>query len=82
MAWEFETDPEWQEQLDWAREFVRREVEPLTLLWPHLHHTPPAPWLKSVIDPLKDEVRSRGLWACHLGPELGGKGYGQASWRC
>ncbi|MFT4287958.1 acyl-CoA dehydrogenase family protein, partial [Nocardioides sp.] len=23
------------------------------------------------------EVKQRGLWACHLGPELGGKGYGQ-----
>jgi acyl-CoA dehydrogenase len=22
-------------------------------------------------------VQKRGLWACHLGPELGGKGYGQ-----
>jgi acyl-CoA dehydrogenase len=33
--------------------------------------------LKKVIDPLKDEVRERGLWACHLGPELGGRGFGQ-----
>ena len=77
MAWEFETDPHWQEQLDWVRDFVKTEVEPLTLLWPHLHHTPPPPWLKAVIDPLKEQVRARGLWACHLGPELGGKGYGQ-----
>ena len=30
-----------------------------------------------MIDPLKDEVRKRGLWACHLGPELGGRGFGQ-----
>jgi acyl-CoA dehydrogenase len=77
MAWEFETDPQWQERLDWVRDFVKTEVEPLSLLWPHLHHTPPPPWLKAVIDPLKDQVRARGLWACHLGPELGGKGYGQ-----
>jgi acyl-CoA dehydrogenase len=26
---------------------------------------------------LKQQVRDRGLWACHLGPELGGQGYGQ-----
>ncbi len=77
MGWEFETDPEWQAQLDWVRNFVETEVEPLTLLWPNLHHTPPPPWLKAVIDPLKAEVRRRGLWACHLGPQLGGKGYGQ-----
>ena len=29
------------------------------------------------IDPLKEQVRSKGLWATHLGPELGGQGYGQ-----
>ena len=29
MAWDFETDPEYQEKLDWANEFVREEVEPL-----------------------------------------------------
>ncbi len=28
MAWDFETDPEYQELLDWADEFVRTEVEP------------------------------------------------------
>jgi acyl-CoA dehydrogenase len=26
---------------------------------------------------MKDEVRAHDLWAAHLGPELGGKGYGQ-----
>ena len=30
-----------------------------------------------VVDPLKHQVRDPGLWACHLGPELGGEGYGQ-----
>jgi len=25
----------------------------------------------------KQQVRDRGLWACHLGPDLGGQGYGQ-----
>src|SRR5207249_11164753 len=32
---------------------------------------------RKAIDPLKEEVRRRGLWATHLGPELGGQGYGQ-----
>ena len=31
----------------------------------------------AIIDPLKEEVREQGLWATHLGPELGGQGYGQ-----
>ncbi len=26
---------------------------------------------------MQDEVRAEGLWAAHLGPELGGKGFGQ-----
>ena len=26
---------------------------------------------------MKQEVRDQDLWACHLGPELGGQGYGQ-----
>ena len=75
--WDFSTEPEFEAQLEWMREFVATEVAPLDLLWPHHHHKVPPPWLKKVIDPLKDEVRSRGLWACHLGPELGGRGFGQ-----
>src|SRR5690349_2315150 len=77
MTWDFETDPEFQSQLDWADAFVREEVEPLDLLWPGLQFTPPDKKLRRVIDPLKDEVRARKLWATHLGPELGGEGYGQ-----
>ena len=34
--------------------------------------------LRKVLDPLKEQVRSHELWATHLGPELGGKGYGPA----
>lgn len=34
MAWDFETDPEYQQVLDWADEFVREEVEPLDLAFP------------------------------------------------
>ena len=29
--WDFETDPEYQQLLDWTDEFVRNEVEPLDL---------------------------------------------------
>jgi acyl-CoA dehydrogenase len=77
MAWDFSTEPEFEQQLTWMRGFVKEEVAPLDLVFPHLHHRVPPPWLKSVIDPLKNEVKGRGLWACHLGPDLGGKGFGQ-----
>jgi acyl-CoA dehydrogenase len=59
--------------------FVREEVEPLDLLFP----SSGAPYDKKnaqarkLVKPLQDQVRARGLWACHLPPELGGKGYGQ-----
>jgi hypothetical protein len=33
MAWDFETDPGDQAQLDRADQFVRDEVEPLDLVW-------------------------------------------------
>ena len=77
MAWDFETDPEYQKVLDWADEFVREEIEPLDLAFPHQQFTPLDDNRRKVIDPLKEEVRRRGLWATHLGPELGGQGYGQ-----
>ncbi|MHA3020341.1 acyl-CoA dehydrogenase family protein [Mycobacterium sp. BMJ-28] len=77
MAWDFETDPQFQELLDWADAFVSDEVEPLDLIWPHLQFTPLDDTRRAVIDPLKERVRQKGLWATHLGPELGGQGYGQ-----
>src|SRR3977135_1093319 len=77
MGWDFETEPEFQEKLDWVDTFVREEVEPLDLLWPHEVFTQLDETRRKIIDPLKEEVRRRGLWATHLGPELGGQGYGQ-----
>jgi acyl-CoA dehydrogenase len=29
MAWDFSTEPEFQQQLDWMREFVREEIWPI-----------------------------------------------------
>src|SRR5215470_17647630 len=77
MAWDFETDPEYQAKLDWADAFVREEVEPLDYVFPHMQFVPMTPEMRRIIDPLKDQVRRQGLWATHLGPELGGQGYGQ-----
>jgi acyl-CoA dehydrogenase len=77
MAWDFETNPEYQKKLDWANEFVRQEVEPLDYVFPHQQYVPMDDARRKMIDPLKDEVRRQGLWATHLGPELGGQGFGQ-----
>src|SRR4029077_2299542 len=77
MSWDFSTDPEYQEKLDWADAFVREEVEPLDLIWPGLSYTPPSGTVRKVVDPLKQAVRDHGLWATHMEPELGGQGHGQ-----
>src|SRR3954467_13045469 len=69
--WEFSTDEAYAEKLRWADEFVRREILPLETL--DLDRSE----LLSRTAPLKQQVKDAGLWACHLGPELGGQGYGQ-----
>jgi acyl-CoA dehydrogenase len=77
MSWDFSTDPAFQAKLDWAAAFVREEVEPLDLVWPGDNYKPLDDEHRRVVDPLKQRVRDAGLWACHLGPELGGPGFGQ-----
>jgi len=78
MVWDFSTDPAFQEQLDWMKEFVATEIEPMDLVFRH----PAAPFdvrspAHKAMAQLKPIVKARKLWACHLGPELGGQGYGQ-----
>ncbi|TCN53621.1 acyl-CoA dehydrogenase [Rhodococcus sp. SMB37] len=77
MAWDFDTDPEFQQKLDWVAQFVRDEVEPLDLVWPYDNYKPLDDEHRRIVDPLKQRVREQGLWACHLEPALGGQGYGQ-----
>ncbi len=76
MAWDFETDPEYQRKLDWVAEFVRTEVEPLDLIGLNPYNKSD-PQVRALLRPLQEQVKEQGLWACHLGPELGGPGYGQ-----
>jgi acyl-CoA dehydrogenase len=74
--WSFATDPDFQIELDWIAEFVRRDLEPLDEIlgsqW-NIHD----PEFQRLVRPLQGQVKARGLWACHLGPHLGGKGFGQ-----
>ena len=73
MAWDFQTDPEFQEQLDWIRDVVINQIEPLDLVKSRMSRES---WARAT-EPLKAEVKARGLWAAHLDPELGGQGMGQ-----
>jgi acyl-CoA dehydrogenase len=76
MSWGFEPDDEYRAQLDWVEQFVTDEVEPVDRLVGHAWDVND-PVRNALIRPLQQEVRDRNLWACHLGPELGGPGYGQ-----
>lgn len=76
---DFSVEPEFQAKLDWMRKFVEDECQTMDLLWPgptftyDTSHKPSRRHLK----PLQEKVKEQGLWACHLGPNLGGPGYGQ-----
>lgn len=76
---DFSVEPEFQAKLDWMQKFVREECETMDLLWPEQgacydmqNHA-----ARAHLRPLQDQVKAQGLWACHLGPHLGGPGYGQ-----
>ena len=71
MAWDFSTDDAFEEQLAWMRGFVREEIMPIETL--DLNHDQ----VITVIRPLQEQVKARGLWAAHLSSELGGMGFGQ-----
>jgi len=76
MPWDFETDPEFQDKLDWMEEFVREKVDSLGMLGIHPYDVKNTR-RNELVRPLQQEVKQNHLWACHLGPELGGQGYGQ-----
>ena len=53
MAWDFSTEPEFQAQLDWMREFVREEIWPLETLDHELDQAE----LDAVYRPLQEQVQ-------------------------
>jgi acyl-CoA dehydrogenase len=76
VAWDFSTEPEFQDQLDWVEEFCREEVEPLELVFPYAVRMRD-PKMRALVDPLQQQVKDRGLWAIFLDRDLGGPGFGQ-----
>jgi len=63
MSWDFKTDPEFQELLDWTSEFVRHEIEPLTTSSITLQHG--RPLRAELIPPLQQIVKDK---ACGPAP--------------
>jgi acyl-CoA dehydrogenase len=74
---DFTVDSEFQEKLDWMQNFVREECEVMDLLFPGSVYDTKHAKSRAHLKPLQDQVKARGLWACHLGPHLGGPGFGQ-----
>jgi acyl-CoA dehydrogenase len=73
MAWQFETDPAFEERLTWLDRFVRERIWPLESI---VGETP-QPDLDRAYASLRGDAKAAGLWAPHLPPELGGQGFGQ-----
>jgi alkylation response protein AidB-like acyl-CoA dehydrogenase len=76
VAWDFSTEPEFQEKLDWVDQFCREEIEPLELVFPFAVRMRD-PKMQALVDPLRAKVKEQGLWAIFLDKELGGPGFGQ-----
>jgi acyl-CoA dehydrogenase len=77
MAWDFETEPDFQRKLDWMAGFVREEILPLETL-ADVWRTPEGrERFSRITAPLKEEVKGQELWAAHLPPDMGGRGFGQ-----
>lgn len=76
---DFSIEPEFQAKLDWMERFVRDECETMDLLFPEqgAQFDPGHAAARRHLAPLQAQVKAQGLWACHLGPHLGGPGYGQ-----
>ena len=78
---DFSLEPEFEAKLDWIRNFVREEVEPLDAIFDYSTNAPydvTNAGAMAILKKLQAEVRAQGLWAPHLDPELGGQGFGQA----
>src|SRR3954453_6040105 len=73
MAWDFSTEPEFEEQLEWMRAFVREEIWPIEPVASDLDQAA----LDRIYAPLQEQVKRRGLWAARLPGELGGQAFGQ-----
>ncbi|MDW3218944.1 MAG: acyl-CoA dehydrogenase family protein [Acidimicrobiales bacterium] len=76
MAWDFSTEPEFQEKLDWVEDFCKTEIEPLDMVFPYAVRNPD-PKIKALVKDLQDQIKAQGLWALFLDEELGGPGFGQ-----
>lgn len=84
MAWDFSTEPEFEEKLDWVKRFCDEKVEPLDHIFPIFPHAvrSPDPAVKAYVRELQQEVKDQGLWAIFLDKDLGGRASDNSSSAC
>jgi acyl-CoA dehydrogenase len=68
---DFSIEPEFERKLEWIRELLHSDVFPLEVLDVEYDQ------LLNLVHPLQEQVKANKLWAPHLGPQLGGQGFGQ-----
>ena len=61
MAWDFSTDPEFDERLEWMRDFVREEVWPIETIEHDIQQSD----LDAITAPLQEQVKEKVLDAPH-----------------
>ena len=74
MAWDFSTDPEFEEQLEWMRAFVREEIWPIEPLVARARARRSS---TGSTRRCRSASRSAGCGPRTCDPELGGQGFGQ-----
>ena len=57
MAFDFSVEPEFEKKLEWIREFVREEVEPLEVLFPGCEFLPLNDERRRIVDPIRVTTR-------------------------
>src|SRR5260370_35345300 len=70
MGWDFETEPEYQEKLDWVDRFMRRDVEPLAYVLGDAYDKT-AQRALAVVRPLQAPGRAQGPWSAHPNRAVG-----------
>ena len=76
MAWDFETDPEFSEKLEWMDAFVKEHVEPLVFLGFHPYDVK-NPLRNKHVRPLQEEVKKQGFGPVIWGLDSAVRGMGK-----
>ncbi len=76
MAWDFSTEPEFEEKLAWMREFVREEIWPIETIGDEITQAQ----LDAIYAPLHRRSRSRGCGRRTCRPTSAGRASVRSSW--